>query len=133
MFFLLPRADTLENVELPLVYAKVAERRRRAHEALQFLELDTHAHHRPNQLSGGQRQRVAIARALVNKPSIILADEPTGNLDSATSTNIMGLLKKLNELGNTLILVTHEPDIAAYARRQVRLRDGLIVSDEVTQ
>jgi putative ABC transport system ATP-binding protein len=135
MFFLLPRADTLENVELPLVYAKVApaERKRRAHEALQFLELDTHAHHRPNQLSGGQRQRVAIARALVNKPSIILADEPTGNLDSATSTNIMGLLKKLNDMGNTLILVTHEPDIAAYARRQVRLRDGLIVSDEVTQ
>lgn len=135
MFFLLPRASTLENVELPLVYAKVppAERHKRALEALAFLELDTHSHHRPNQLSGGQRQRVAIARALVNRPSIILADEPTGNLDSATSTIILDLLKRLNDMGNTLILVTHEPDIAAYAKRQVRIRDGKIVSDEVTQ
>jgi putative ABC transport system ATP-binding protein len=134
MFFLLPRASTLENVELPLVYAKVppAERHKRALEALQFMELDSHARHRPNQLSGGQRQRVAIARALVNKPSIILADEPTGNLDSATSTVILDLLKRLNDMGNTLILVTHEPDIAAYARRQVKIRDGLIVSDEAT-
>ena len=134
-FFLLPRADAVENVELPLVYAKMppAERRKRAMESLEFLNLQTHAHHRPNQLSGGQRQQIALARALVNKPSIILADEPTGNLDSKTSENIMGLLKRLNEMGNTLILVTHEADIAAYARRQVRIRDGVIVSDEVTR
>jgi len=134
-FFLLPRADAVENVELPLVYAKMppAERRKRAMESLEFLNLQTHAHHRPNQLSGGQRQQIALARALVNKPSLILADEPTGNLDSKTSENIMGLLKRLNEMGNTLILVTHEADIAAYARRQVRIRDGVIVSDEVTR
>jgi putative ABC transport system ATP-binding protein len=134
-FFLLPRADAVENVELPLVYAKMppAERRKRAMESLEFLNLQTHAHHRPNQLSGGQRQQIALARALVNRPSLILADEPTGNLDSKTSENIMGLLKRLNEMGNTLILVTHEADIAAYARRQVRIRDGVIVSDEVTK
>ena len=102
-------------------------------ESLEFLGLQTHAHHRPNQLSGGQRQQIALARSLVNRPSLILADEPTGNLDSKTSENIMGLLKRLNDLGNTLILVTHEADIAAYARRQVRIRDGLIVSDEVTR
>jgi len=134
-FFLLPRADAVENVELPLIYAKMppAERRRKAMESLEFLGLQTHAHHRPNQLSGGQRQQIALARALVNKPSLILADEPTGNLDSKTSENIMGLLKRLNDMGNTLILVTHEADIAAYARRQVRIRDGLIVSDEVTR
>jgi len=133
MFFLLPRSSAVENVELPLVYAKVphATRRRMAMDALRFLNLDSHAGHRPNQLSGGQRQQIAIARALVNKPSLIMADEPTGNLDSVTSGNIMGLLKKLNEMGNTLILVTHEPDIAAYAPRQVRIRDGRIVSDEV--
>ncbi len=135
MFFLLPRASAVENVELPLIYAKVppGERRRRAMEALQFLGLETHAFHRPNQLSGGQRQQIAICRALVNKPSLILADEPTGNLDSKTSENIMGQLVKLNRMGNTLILVTHEPDIASYAPRQVRIRDGRIVSDEVVR
>jgi len=132
MFFLLPRADAVENVELPLVYARIAPsvRKKRAMEALAFLGLDGHAGHRPNQLSGGQRQQIAIARALVNKPALILADEPTGNLDSTTSAHIMGLLTKLNEMGNTLILVTHEPEIAAYARRQVRIKDGLIVSDD---
>ncbi len=98
-----------------------------------FSSSETHAHHRPNQLSGGQRQQIAIARALVNKPSLILADEPTGNLDSVTSEKIMGQLAQLNAMGNTLILVTHEPDIAAYAPRQVRIRDGKIVSDEVTR
>jgi putative ABC transport system ATP-binding protein len=132
-FFLLPRANAAENVELPLIYAKIppAQRHHMAMEALEFLGLQTHAAHRPNQLSGGQRQQIAIARALVNKPSLILADEPTGNLDSKTSENIMGLLVRLNQMGNTLILVTHEPDIAAYAPRQVRIRDGLIVSDEL--
>ncbi len=134
-FFLLPRASAVENVELPLIYAKVppAERRRMAMDSLRFLKLDGHARHRPNQLSGGQRQQVAIARALVNHPALILADEPTGNLDSVTSTTIMGLLRQLNEMGNTLILVTHEADIAAYAPRQVRIRDGHIVSDEVVR
>ncbi len=132
MFFLLPRSSALENVELPLIYAKVppAERHQKALEALQFLKLETHAHHKPNQLSGGQRQQIAIARALVNKPSLIMADEPTGNLDSATSDKIMAQLSELNAMGNTLILVTHEPDVAAYAPRQVRIRDGKIVSDE---
>lgn len=132
MFFLLPRADAVENVELPLVYARIAPavRKKRAMEALAFLGLDGHADHRPNQLSGGQRQQIAIARALVNKPALILADEPTGNLDSTTSAHIMGLLTKLNEMGNTLILVTHESEIAAYAHRQVRIKDGLIVSDD---
>ncbi len=132
MFFLLPRANALENVELPLIYARVppGECHRKAMEALEFLGLHTHATHRPSQLSGGQRQQIAIARALVNRPSLILADEPTGNLDSKTSDHIMAQLVKLNDLGNTLILVTHEPDIAAYASRQVRIRDGQIVSDE---
>ena len=132
-FFLLPRANAMENVELPLIYAKIppAERHQKALEALQFLKLGTHARHMPNQLSGGQRQQIAIARALVNKPALIMADEPTGNLDSATSAVIMDQLASLNAGGNTIILVTHEPDIATYAKRQVRIRDGKIVSDDM--
>jgi putative ABC transport system ATP-binding protein len=135
MFFLLPRASAAENVELPLVYARVppGERHRRAMEALGLLGLKGHAAHRPNQLSGGQRQQIAICRALVNNPSLILADEPTGNLDSKTSELIMNQLVALNRAGKTLILVTHEPDIAAYAPRQIRIRDGKIVSDEVVK
>ncbi len=135
MFFLLPRASAAENVELPLVYARVppGERRRKAMEALTLLGLQDHARHRPNQLSGGQRQQIAICRALVNGPSLILADEPTGNLDSKTSEVIMNQLVALNRAGKTLILVTHEADIAAYAPRQVRIRDGKIVSDEVVK
>jgi putative ABC transport system ATP-binding protein len=132
-YFLLSRANAVENVELPLIYGKVspAERRKRAMASLKFLDLDSHAKHRPNQLSGGQRQRIALARALVTNPSLILADEPTGNLDSKTSLHIMDILTKLNEMGNTLILVTHEEEIAKYAPRQVRIRDGKIVRDEV--
>jgi putative ABC transport system ATP-binding protein len=130
-FNLLPRSTALENVELPLVYAGVgkAERRRRATEALQSVELGDRMDHRPSQLSGGQRQRVAIARALVTRPSIILADEPTGNLDSRTSEEIMGLFARLHAEGQTIIMVTHEPDIAAHAERVVTLRDGVISSD----
>lgn len=132
-FYLLPRANALENVELPLIYAKIppSERRRKAMDVISFLQLENHAHHLPNQLSGGQRQQIAIARALVNKPSLIMADEPTGNLDSLTSQRIMELLKKLNEMGNTLILVTHEADIAAYAKRLIKIKDGRIISDEL--
>lgn len=131
-FYLLPRANVLENVELPLIYAKIppSERKKRAMEVISFLQLETHAKHLPNQLSGGQRQQIAIARALVNNPSLIMADEPTGNLDSVTSQRIMELLKKLNDMGNTLILVTHEADIAVYAKRLVRIKDGIIISDE---
>ncbi len=130
-FNLLPRLSSLENVALPLVYAGMNKQTRlnRAEEVLQAVGLGERMDHKPNELSGGQRQRVAIARALVNKPSIILADEPTGNLDSKTSLEIMGILEEIHRQGNTIILVTHEPDIAQHAHRIVRLRDGLIESD----
>ncbi|HEX2187738.1 MAG TPA: ABC transporter ATP-binding protein [Longimicrobiaceae bacterium] len=130
-FNLLPRSTALENVELPLVYAGVGkhERRERAAAALRAVELADRMDHRPNELSGGQRQRVAIARALVNTPSIILADEPTGNLDSRTSEEIMSLFARLHRQGQTIIMVTHEQDIAAHAERVVTLRDGAIHSD----
>jgi putative ABC transport system ATP-binding protein len=130
-FNLVPRVNVFKNVELPLIYAGLpkAERRRIADEVIASVGLSSRAHHKPNELSGGQRQRVAIARALVCKPSIILADEPTGNLDSATGVEIMALLSELHRQGNTIILVTHEDDIAAHAQRVVRLRDGVIESD----
>jgi putative ABC transport system ATP-binding protein len=130
-FNLLPRATALHNVELPLVYAGVSGRVRqeRAKQALEKVELTSRASHRPNELSGGQRQRVAIARALVNNPSILLADEPTGNLDSKTGTEIMGVFARLHEAGNTIIVVTHEPDIAAYAHRVISIRDGQVEKD----
>ena len=133
-FNLLPRASALQNVELPLVYAgvKSAIRKERAAEALASVGLEDRMEHKPNELSGGQRQRVAIARALVTKPSIILADEPTGNLDSRTGQDIMSLFESLWQQGNSVILVTHEEDIAQHARRIIRLRDGLIESDHVT-
>jgi len=132
-FNLLPRSTALENVALPLVYAGLsrAERDARALKSLQDVGLGDRVTHRPNELSGGQRQRVAIARALVTNPSIILADEPTGNLDSKTSYEILGLLAEIHEKGNTVILVTHEEDIARHAHRIVRLRDGLVESDTV--
>ncbi|HEV8362968.1 MAG TPA: ABC transporter ATP-binding protein [Gemmatimonadaceae bacterium] len=131
-FNLLPRATALHNVELPLVYAGVSssERKRRAAEALDSVGLGDRMHHKPNELSGGQRQRVAIARALVNNPSILLADEPTGNLDSTTSEEIMKVFQSLADHGQTVIMVTHEADIAAHARRVVVLRDGLVSSDD---
>jgi len=131
-FNLLPRASALHNVELPLVYAGVPadERRRRATAALERVQLGDRIQHRPNELSGGQRQRVAIARALVNEPAILLADEPTGNLDSQTSEEIMKVFEELAGQGQTVIMVTHEADIAAHARRVVVLRDGMIASDE---
>jgi len=130
-FNLLPRASALQNVELPLVYAGVSsrERARRAQSALQRVGLGNRMDHRPNELSGGQRQRVAIARALVNEPSILLADEPTGNLDSATSADVMRVFELLHAQGQTIVLVTHEPDIAAHAERVVTLRDGRVASD----
>ncbi len=130
-FNLLPRLSALENVALPLVYAGMQRHKRveRAEEVMVAVGLADRMHHKPNELSGGQRQRVAIARALVNHPSIILADEPTGNLDTKTSYEIMGILEDIHNAGNTIILVTHEADIAAHAHRIVRLRDGLIESD----
>jgi putative ABC transport system ATP-binding protein len=131
-FNLLPRTSAQENVELPLVYRGMAssERRARAREALARVGLADRVHHSVSELSGGQQQRVAIARALVSEPALLLADEPTGNLDSRTSHEIMGLLVELNRAGLTIVMVTHEPDIAAYARREVRFRDGRIVADE---
>jgi putative ABC transport system ATP-binding protein len=130
-FNLLPRATALHNVELPLVYAGVPgpARRARALEALAHVELGDRVAHRPNQLSGGQRQRVAVARALVNDPSILLADEPTGNLDSKTSLEILALFERLHGMGNTIILITHEPEVAEYAHRVIHLRDGQIAED----
>jgi putative ABC transport system ATP-binding protein len=131
-FNLLPRADALHNVELPLIYAGMAAKQRRDRAALSLTQvgLADRMDHRPNELSGGQRQRVAIARALVNSPSILLADEPTGNLDSATGNEIMGLFKDLHRAGQTIVLVTHEHDIAAHAHRQIHLLDGKIARDE---
>jgi putative ABC transport system ATP-binding protein len=134
-FNLLPRSNALHNVELPLIYSGMPaeERRERALGALQNVGLADRIHHRPNEMSGGQRQRVAIARALVNNPSILLADEPTGNLDSKTGVEIMNLFEALWRKGNTIIVVTHEEDVAQHAKRILRIRDGLIASDEVRE
>ena len=132
-FNLLPRSDSLHNVELPLIYAGIPsdDRREQAIKALTNVGLAERMHHKPNELSGGQRQRVAVARALVNDPSIVLADEPTGNLDSRTGEEILGLFETLSRKGNTIIVVTHEEEVAQHARRIIRIRDGLIAADEV--
>ena len=132
-FNLLPRYNALDNVQLPLIYAGTSkvERLERAMQVIEHVGLTDRMHHKPNELSGGQRQRVAVARALVGQPSIILADEPTGNLDSKTSIDIMRLFSEIHRNGNTIVLVTHEEDIARYAHRIIRLRDGLVESDEV--
>ena len=134
-FNLLPRATALHNTELPLIYAGVSarERKERAAGALERVGLGDRMHHRPNELSGGQRQRVAIARALVNEPSIVLADEPTGNLDSGTSSEIMGVFDQLHGAGQTIVLITHERDIAAHAHRAIHLMDGTVELDEITR
>ncbi len=134
-FNLIPRLSSLENVALPLVYAgmKKSDRLDKAYEVLSSVGLGDRVGHKPNELSGGQRQRVAVARALVNDPSIILADEPTGNLDSKTSIEIMGLFEQIHNQGNTVILVTHEPDIAEYAHRLIRLKDGKLETDTLNQ
>ena len=134
-FNLLPRYDALGNVQLPLIYAGISksERVQRALEVIEHVGLTDRMHHKPNEMSGGQRQRVAVARALVGKPSLILADEPTGNLDSKTSIDIMRLFSEIHNEGNTIVLVTHEEDIAHYAHRIIRLRDGLVESDEPNQ
>jgi putative ABC transport system ATP-binding protein len=134
-FNLLPRSTALENVMLPLIYAGFTKtmRMERAREVLDNVQLSDRMLHKPNELSGGQRQRVAVARALVNKPSIILADEPTGNLDSKTSVEIMALIHQIHKAGNTIIVVTHEEDIAQHARRIIRLVDGMVASDEINE
>ena len=134
-FNLLARASALHNVELPLIYAGISaqERLTRAREALRSVDLEQRMHHKPNELSGGQRQRVAIARALVNSPSILLADEPTGALDTKTGNEIMALFERLHQEGNTIVLVTHEPDIAMHAHRVIHIRDGKVDRDERTQ
>jgi putative ABC transport system ATP-binding protein len=128
-FNLLPRMSALENVGLPLLYAGETSPQERAAEALSIVGLSDRMHHEPNQLSGGQRQRVAIARAIVTNPAVILADEPTGNLDSKTSEEVMALFLDLNRQGRTILVITHEPDIAAYCQRQIRMKDGLILTD----
>jgi putative ABC transport system ATP-binding protein len=136
-FNLLSRTSALENVELPLLYSPLKiptrERKERAHECLARVNLDDRADHHPSQLSGGQQQRVAIARALVNRPALVLADEPTGNLDSKVTAEVMALLQRLNEEGVTIVMVTHEPDVAQYAKRRVVVRDGQVVSDTVVE